>query len=438
MEQNKILIADDNPQIRGILKRLFETEYEIVQAENGNEALELYRANRETLAAVLLDLNMPEYDGMYFLEQLTARYPENSVPVVCVTGDERESSLIQAYAHKVNSFISKPFNTDYVRRVVRSAVENSERHTEYDTVNLLSRLTAVLNRCHADIGAVQTALEILGAYLGADRVSLYMRPMQSELFQWCRKTVPGSYWQTYRWMLRNGWDRDWTAPEEWMMQAGPAYGNYKQYEAYYKKYAVHGMTCLKLEGIRKHPAFLIIENAGGGVRDVVLLSALQNLFSLAVKNAELTIVDQKTGVYNRRLYTDYMNRLTKSNHKSLGVIVMNLNSMHQYIATYGQAAGDELLERTAELVGEQVGGACFRTGGDEFTAIVRDGSREDVESLMNRISAACREQNIGLSMGYAWQTGSGDPEELYKAADRNMREAKKKHYSSLNVTKPRK
>ena len=64
MEQNKILIADDNPQIRGILKRLFETEYEIVQAENGNEALELYRANRETLAAVLLDLNMPEYDGM--------------------------------------------------------------------------------------------------------------------------------------------------------------------------------------------------------------------------------------------------------------------------------------------------------------------------------------------------------------------------------------
>ena len=72
MEQNKILIADDNPQIRGILKRLFETEYEIVQAENGNEALELYRANRETLAAVLLDLNMPEYDGMYCLEQLTA------------------------------------------------------------------------------------------------------------------------------------------------------------------------------------------------------------------------------------------------------------------------------------------------------------------------------------------------------------------------------
>ena len=223
-----------------------------------------------------------------------------------------------------------------------------------------------------------------------------------------------------------------------MMQAGPAYGNYKQYGAYYKEYAVHGMTCLKLEGIRKHPAFLIIENAGGGVRDVVLLSALQNLFSLAVKNAELTIVDQKTGVYNRRLYTDYMNRLTKSNHKSLGVIVMNLNSMHQYIATYGQAAGDELLERTAELVGEQVGGACFRTGGDEFTAIVRDGSREDVESLMSRISAACREQNIGLSMGCAWQTGSGDPEELYKAADRNMREAKKKHYSSLNVTKPRK
>ncbi len=438
MERTKILVVDDNSLSRSILKRLFEKEYEVLEAENGKQALDLFQAHEDSLAAVLLDLLMPQYDGMYFLEHSESRRLAARIPVICISGDERESSLIRAYLFHVDSFIAKPFNTDLVRRVVHNAVHHpSERagvRSDYDNMTMITRLMTVLNRCHDNTDVFQTALAIVGAYLDADRVSLYMKPMQSPVYQWRRKGVEDSYRQTYNWMLEHDWCRDWSLPEEWLLYVGPEHGSYKQYAPYFRQFGIRAMECLKIEGIRNDGAYLLIENPGHEAQELTLMSTIQNCFSLAVKTVELGIVDQKTGVYNRKLYSDYMQRLTYTPLNSLGVIVMNLNSMHQYIATYGQSAGDELLERTADLICRCMGSTCFRTGGDEFTAILRNGSREETEQLMERISLACREQNIGLSLGYDWSDRNIDPEDLYKTADRNMRAAKKKHYSSLNVT----
>ena len=437
MEQKMIIVADDNSLSRSILKRLFEKEYFVLQAENGKDAFELFKEHYESVAAVLLDLLMPKYDGMYFLERVQEQYKTSKIPIICITGDEREASLIQAYHFHADNYITKPFNTDHVRRVVNSAIQQAEAESdlrsEYDHMTMLSRRMTVLNRCHEDQSAFHTALEIVGAYLGADRVSLYLRPFQAESYQWRRENVTNSYRSTYRWMLDNDWCSHLSMPEEWLLYIGPDYGNHKQYKYYYKKYGIRSMQCLKIDGIRQDLAYLIIENPRRTNQDIVLYAALQSSFSLAVKNVELGIVDQKTGVYNRRLYTDYMKEPAQTTLNSLGVIVMNLNSMHQYISIYGQAAGDELLERTAQLISRYAGNTCFRTGGDEFTVLLKDRSREDTEALMEQIATACREQNIGLSLGYDWRDSRIAPEEQFKAADRNMRQAKQKHYDSLNV-----
>ena len=97
MEQKTILIADDNALSRSILKRLFEKEYTVLQAADGKEAFDLFREQAGAVAAVLLDLLMPEYDGMYFLEQMRQLDPACTVPVICISGDERESSVIRSY-----------------------------------------------------------------------------------------------------------------------------------------------------------------------------------------------------------------------------------------------------------------------------------------------------------------------------------------------------
>lgn len=65
-----ILIADDGEINRAILRNLFEDDYNLLEAENGEQALILLRQYRERIAAVLLDLVMPEKDGYEVLREM--------------------------------------------------------------------------------------------------------------------------------------------------------------------------------------------------------------------------------------------------------------------------------------------------------------------------------------------------------------------------------
>ena len=69
-EKRTILIVDDMEINRGILAYIFRTQYRILEAQNGKEAMTMIAANRDILAAVLLDIVMPEMDGYAVLENM--------------------------------------------------------------------------------------------------------------------------------------------------------------------------------------------------------------------------------------------------------------------------------------------------------------------------------------------------------------------------------
>lgn len=68
--RNKILIVDDVDINREILRSILEDEYTILEAENGKQALEIVDQKAKSMAAILLDLVMPEMDGTQVLEEL--------------------------------------------------------------------------------------------------------------------------------------------------------------------------------------------------------------------------------------------------------------------------------------------------------------------------------------------------------------------------------
>lgn len=68
--RNKILIVDDVDINREILRSILEDEYTILEAENGKQALEIVDQEAKNMAAILLDLVMPEMDGTQVLEEL--------------------------------------------------------------------------------------------------------------------------------------------------------------------------------------------------------------------------------------------------------------------------------------------------------------------------------------------------------------------------------
>ena len=71
-QQKTILVADDSNIIRNFVKRIFSNQYQVGQAQNGKETIEILKANQDNdnIVAILLDLNMPEVDGFEVLEYM--------------------------------------------------------------------------------------------------------------------------------------------------------------------------------------------------------------------------------------------------------------------------------------------------------------------------------------------------------------------------------
>lgn len=90
MGQNQLVcIVDDNEDIRSIYRQKFKMEgFETIVAANGKEALEIIKSERP--AVVLLDIQMPEMDGLEVLEHLKAEESLKNIPVVILTNVDSE------------------------------------------------------------------------------------------------------------------------------------------------------------------------------------------------------------------------------------------------------------------------------------------------------------------------------------------------------------
>lgn len=83
----KILIADDEPEIRSLLRLYLENEnYEIVEAEDGQQALDLLRRQKPDLC--VLDIMMPKMDGFHVLQEIRK---ESNVPVMILSAKDADS-----------------------------------------------------------------------------------------------------------------------------------------------------------------------------------------------------------------------------------------------------------------------------------------------------------------------------------------------------------
>ncbi len=123
IRKGTILIVDDEEINRAILANLFEEEYTILEAENGREGLRQILKYQEILNAVLLDVIMPEMNGLEVLQQLFEEDLTSSIPVFLITADASDNTMRQAYEMGVMDFISKPVVPYVIHRRVNSVVE---------------------------------------------------------------------------------------------------------------------------------------------------------------------------------------------------------------------------------------------------------------------------------------------------------------------------
>lgn len=139
-----VLIVEDEFVNRELLKAYLEKDYELLFAETGAEALDAIRAHRETLSLVLLDLILPDINGLEILRKIKQDTDLSRIPVIVLTSDME--SEVESLNTGASDFISKPYpRHEVIMARVRRSIELSEnrdliRWTERD------HLTGLFNR----------------------------------------------------------------------------------------------------------------------------------------------------------------------------------------------------------------------------------------------------------------------------------------------------
>lgn len=118
----RILIADDVPSARKILKKLLsQLGYEdVVEASDGCEGVDLLKAG--SIDLVISDWEMPKLDGIGMLEQLRALPENNHIPVLFVTSSAEKEQVEQALNAGVTSYLCKPFGLEILRQKVSELI----------------------------------------------------------------------------------------------------------------------------------------------------------------------------------------------------------------------------------------------------------------------------------------------------------------------------
>jgi two-component system chemotaxis response regulator CheY len=109
----KALVVDDSRAIRMLLKKtLSQLGYEVLEAANGKEALEIMEAGNTGVKLVLADWNMPEMNGLELLKRLRQLPALASVAVVMVTTETEMEQIAEALEAGANEYVMKPFTRD--------------------------------------------------------------------------------------------------------------------------------------------------------------------------------------------------------------------------------------------------------------------------------------------------------------------------------------
>ncbi len=111
--REKILFADDSPVIKKIVKRAIESRnFELLEASDGKEALEVLKKEYKNVVLILSDWNMPIMNGFEFLTAVKADSTLKRIPVIMITTEAEKSHIIKAVQAGAANYIIKPFNSE--------------------------------------------------------------------------------------------------------------------------------------------------------------------------------------------------------------------------------------------------------------------------------------------------------------------------------------
>ena len=125
MEDKTILIVDDESRIRKLVKDfLIKEGYSVLEAEDGEKALEIFEQNEEKIDLILLDVMMPKLDGWSVLRQIRQK---SKVPVIMLTARAEEQDELFGFELGVDEYVTKPFSPKLLMARIKAILNRTEK-----------------------------------------------------------------------------------------------------------------------------------------------------------------------------------------------------------------------------------------------------------------------------------------------------------------------
>ncbi len=181
-----VLIIEDNDEMREYLRSRLETEYDIIEAEDGNKALQ--SAFDLVPDLIICDIVLPGKNGLELTRILKSDIRTSHIPVILLTARDQENQKIEGMETQADAYIPKPFNLLFLQKTVKSLLQNRERTKDHYSGEIFSEeksqvskktdrkfiidFTAIVenNLSNEKFGVVDICNE-----LGISRVQLYRR-----------------------------------------------------------------------------------------------------------------------------------------------------------------------------------------------------------------------------------------------------------------------
>ena len=123
INEKAILVVDDSNITRNLIDHVYKDKYKVLMATDGKGAMDIVDVMKDSIVAILLDLNMPDVDGFTVLDYFMDKKILDEIPVCIITGEEAPEIIGKVKTYPVSEILLKPFSADQISTVVTKAIE---------------------------------------------------------------------------------------------------------------------------------------------------------------------------------------------------------------------------------------------------------------------------------------------------------------------------
>lgn len=132
MDRLKILVVDDESRMRKLVRDfLMKSNFDVLEAEDGEQAVEIFFAEKE-IALIVLDVMMPKMDGWQVCREIRAH---SKVPIIMLTAKSDERDELQGFQLGVDEYISKPFSPKILVARIEAILRRTNKLTADETIS---------------------------------------------------------------------------------------------------------------------------------------------------------------------------------------------------------------------------------------------------------------------------------------------------------------